>query len=239
MGGCYSAIAATKLKMLRRGGRGAAAIIPVTSRDGGPRCSPERDSDAKERRRKGRKHAPILGDPGAVDPDFARRYRLGAELGRGEFGMTRRCEDAATGEALACKTIRRKRLMAGRGRKGFRRGAAGSGWPAAGGGGRSAHASCRPAAWSDGHGPETRRGAPPSSRPRAPGRHGREQQHRAGRGRRALATHASSPAEATSSGARPTAHASSPAVGGEQRPASHACLRDGRGRGVATVRAIW
>ena len=137
------------------------------------------------------------------------------------------------------------RLVAGRdgeqrpGRKGFRRGAAGSGWPAAGGGGRSAHASCRPAAWSDGHGPETRRGAPPSSRPRAPGRHGREQQHRAGRGRRALATHASSPAEATSSGARPTAHASSPAVGGEQRPASHACLRDGRGRGVATVRAIW
>ncbi|KAG2644550.1 calcium-dependent protein kinase 22-like [Panicum virgatum] len=114
MGSCYSAIAATKLKMLRRGGRGAAAIIPVTSRDGGPRCSPERDSDAKERRRKGRKgrkHAPILGDAGAVDPDFARRYRLGAELGRGEFGVTRRCEDAATGEALACKTIRRKRLL--------------------------------------------------------------------------------------------------------------------------------
>ena len=97
--------------MLRRGGRGAAAIIPVTSRDG-PCCSP--DSDAKERKkkgRKGRKHAPILGDAGAVDPDFVRRYRLGAELGRGEFGVTRRCEDAATGEALACKTIRRKRLL--------------------------------------------------------------------------------------------------------------------------------
>jgi calcium-dependent protein kinase len=114
MGGCYSAIAATKLKMLRHGGRGAAAIIPVTSRDG-PCCSPYRDSDAKEKKkkkgRKGRKHAPILGDAGAVDPDFARRYRLGAELGRGEFGVTRRCEDTATGEALACKTIRRKRLM--------------------------------------------------------------------------------------------------------------------------------
>ena len=38
---------------------------------------------------------------------------------------------------------------------------------------------------------------------------------------------------------RAAAPASSPAVGGEQRPASHACLRDGRGRGVATVRAIW
>ena len=111
MGGCYSAIAATKLKMLRRGGRGAAAIIPVTSRDG-PCCSP--DNDAKERKkkgRKGRKHAPILGDAGAVDPDFVRRYRLGTELGCGEFGVTRRCEDAATVEALACKTIRRKRLL--------------------------------------------------------------------------------------------------------------------------------
>ena len=107
MGGCYSAIAATKLKMLRRGGRGGAAIIPVTSRDG-PCCSP--DNDTKERK-KGRKHAPILGDAGAVDPDFVRRYRIGAELGRGEFGVTRRCEDAATGEALACKTIRRKRLL--------------------------------------------------------------------------------------------------------------------------------
>jgi len=116
MGGCYSAIAATKLKMLRRGGCGGAAIIPVTSRDG-PCCSP--DSDAKERKkkgRKGRKHAPILGDAGAVDPDFVRRYRLGAELGRGEFGVTRRCEDAATGEALACKTIRRKRLLLRRAR---------------------------------------------------------------------------------------------------------------------------
>jgi len=81
---------------------------PVTSRDG-PCCSP--DNDAKERKKKGRKHAPILGDAGAVDPDFVRRYRIGAEVGRGEFGVTRRCEDAATGEALACKTIRRKRLL--------------------------------------------------------------------------------------------------------------------------------
>jgi hypothetical protein len=79
----------------------------ITSRDG-PCCSS--NNDAKERKKKGRKHAPILGDAGAVDPDFVRRYRLSAELGRGEFGVTRRCEDAATGEALACKTIRRKRL---------------------------------------------------------------------------------------------------------------------------------
>ncbi|XP_066397538.1 calcium-dependent protein kinase 22-like [Miscanthus floridulus] len=117
MGGCYSVIAATKLKMLRRGGRGAAAVLPVTSHDG-PCCSPDHDSvsvTGKERKkkggRKGRKQASILGDAGTVDPDFSRRYRLGAELGRGEFGVTRRCEDAATGEALACKTLRRKRLL--------------------------------------------------------------------------------------------------------------------------------
>ncbi|XP_066390552.1 calcium-dependent protein kinase 22-like [Miscanthus floridulus] len=117
MGGCYSVIAATKLKMLRRGGRGAPAVLPVTSHDG-PCCSPDHDSvsvTSKERKkkggRKGRKQASILGDAGTVDPDFSRRYRLGAELGRGEFGVTRRCEDAATGEALACKTLRRKRLL--------------------------------------------------------------------------------------------------------------------------------
>jgi calcium-dependent protein kinase len=122
MGGCYSAIAATKLKILRRGGRGAAAVIPVTSRDIGTCCSPDQDGNAvtaaKERKKKGRKgkkRASILGDAGVVDPDFARRYRLGAELGRGEFGVTRRCEDVATGEALACKTLRRKRLLLRRG----------------------------------------------------------------------------------------------------------------------------
>ncbi|ONM22840.1 calcium-dependent protein kinase 22 [Zea mays] len=102
MGGWYSAIAATRLKMLRRGCRGAAAVLPVASHD---------SVTGKERKRKRRKHASILGDSGTVDPDFSRRYRLGAELGRGEFGVTRRCEDAATGEALACKTIRRKRLL--------------------------------------------------------------------------------------------------------------------------------
>ncbi|TVU08953.1 hypothetical protein EJB05_42381, partial [Eragrostis curvula] len=124
MGGCYSAIAVTKLKMLRASRvRGAAAVLPITNGDE-PCCrSPENninnnknDNDeatgtAKKKGRKDRKqHVSILG-PSAADPDFARRYRLGAELGRGEFGVTRRCEDAATGEALACKTIRRRRLL--------------------------------------------------------------------------------------------------------------------------------
>lgn len=38
------------------------------------------------------------------------RYQLGEELGRGEFGVTRRCVDAATGEKLACKSISKRKL---------------------------------------------------------------------------------------------------------------------------------
>ena len=60
-----------------------------------------------------KKRRSTLGDDDQCAPGgegFAKRYRLGAELGRGEFGVTRRCEHAATGEALTCKTTRRKRL---------------------------------------------------------------------------------------------------------------------------------
>ncbi|KAK3129737.1 hypothetical protein QOZ80_6BG0483990 [Eleusine coracana subsp. coracana] len=125
MGGCYSVIAVTRLKMLRRN-RGAAAVLPITNGDDDPCCRSPGDNNnnhnaidddnkdtgcrAKRRCRK-TKHASILGPDAAGEPDFARRYRLGAELGRGEFGVTRRCEDVATGEALACKTIRRRRLL--------------------------------------------------------------------------------------------------------------------------------
>jgi calcium-dependent protein kinase len=118
MGGCYSVIAVARLKMLRRNRGVAAAVFPITNGEDPCCCrSPDNNNNddaagvAKRKcRKKDRKHASILG-PGAVDPDFARRYRLGAELGRGEFGVTRRCEDVATGEALACKTIRRRRLL--------------------------------------------------------------------------------------------------------------------------------
>ncbi|KAM3276703.1 hypothetical protein ACQJBY_044851 [Aegilops geniculata] len=113
MGGCYSVIAASRLLARRRA---AAAIMPVASADD---CPPDSDANSsscckkKRRSTKWRRSAPILGDDDQCAPGgegFAKRYRLGAELGRGEFGVTRRCEDAATGEALACKTIRRKRL---------------------------------------------------------------------------------------------------------------------------------
>ncbi|WOL03661.1 calcium-dependent protein kinase 21-like [Canna indica] len=42
--------------------------------------------------------------------EFQLRYRLGAELGRGEFGVTRRCVDHETGEKLACKTISKRKI---------------------------------------------------------------------------------------------------------------------------------
>ncbi|PNT64929.1 hypothetical protein BRADI_4g35100v3 [Brachypodium distachyon] len=127
MGGCYSVIAASRMLNRRR-----AAILPLGSGDeqmAGGGCSPANDNDSsskKKQRIRGlrwRRSTAILGalDDGAGDSQagpgscqcFSKRYRLGAELGRGEFGVTRRCVDAATGEALACKTIRRKRLRRG------------------------------------------------------------------------------------------------------------------------------
>ncbi|KAF7073575.1 hypothetical protein CFC21_078547 [Triticum aestivum] len=113
MGGCYSVIAASRLLARRRA---AAAIMPVASTDDCPTDSDANSSSCckkKRRSTKWRRSAPILGEDDQCAPggeSFAKRYRLGAELGRGEFGVTRGCEDAATGEALACKTIRRKRL---------------------------------------------------------------------------------------------------------------------------------
>ncbi|KAF8402288.1 hypothetical protein HHK36_013240 [Tetracentron sinense] len=51
---------------------------------------------------------PILGDP--TGNDIFRRYRLGKELGRGEFGITHQCVDIDTGETLACKSISKSKL---------------------------------------------------------------------------------------------------------------------------------
>ncbi|KAJ8642619.1 hypothetical protein MRB53_004367 [Persea americana] len=55
-----------------------------------------------------RQGASILPNP--TGNDLLVRYRMGAELGRGEFGITHRCEDKETGEAFACKSISKKRL---------------------------------------------------------------------------------------------------------------------------------
>ncbi|KAH7685044.1 Non-specific serine/threonine protein kinase protein [Dioscorea alata] len=48
--------------------------------------------------------------PSTSPSDFHRRYQLGPELGRGEFGVTRRCIATYTGEVLACKSISKRKL---------------------------------------------------------------------------------------------------------------------------------
>jgi len=56
----------------------------------------------------------VLGKAGLGAAESAeellRRFQLGEELGRGEFGLTRRCTDAVTGEKLACKSISKRKL---------------------------------------------------------------------------------------------------------------------------------
>ncbi|KAG6473441.1 calcium-dependent protein kinase 20-like [Zingiber officinale] len=43
--------------------------------------------------------------------NIEKRYELGVELGRGEFGVTYLCTDKATGETFACKSISKKKLL--------------------------------------------------------------------------------------------------------------------------------
>ncbi|KAJ4904067.1 Calcium-dependent protein kinase 14 [Raphanus sativus] len=52
----------------------------------------------------------VLKEP--TGRDIKLRYKLGRELGRGEFGVTYLCTDNETGEAFACKSILKKKLRA-------------------------------------------------------------------------------------------------------------------------------
>lgn len=65
---------------------------------------PEQRSDPSRRSRL----ISILHNP--TSGDILQKYRFGKELGRGEFGITRKCFDLHTGEALACKTIPKSKL---------------------------------------------------------------------------------------------------------------------------------
>ncbi|CAO2162552.1 unnamed protein product [Urochloa humidicola] len=108
MGGCYSAYACSR--KLRS--RISLAVLPVTERDRDDRSSSS-DGGASTTTASSSHPSPRNDAPAVVvrtsAAEFARRYALGRELGRGEFGVTRRCRDASSGEALACKTIRRPR----------------------------------------------------------------------------------------------------------------------------------
>ncbi|XP_047308301.1 calcium-dependent protein kinase 32-like [Impatiens glandulifera] len=52
----------------------------------------------------------VIENPNGNDLEL--KYELGNELGRGEFGVTYACRDKSTGEALACKSISKKKLRA-------------------------------------------------------------------------------------------------------------------------------
>ncbi|CAO2038628.1 unnamed protein product [Urochloa humidicola] len=115
MGGCYSAYACSR----KLHSRISLAVLPVTERDrDGHRSSVSSSDGGASTTTASSSHPSPSPSPRNDGPavivrttaaEFARRYALGRELGRGEFGVTRRCRDASTGEALACKTIRRPR----------------------------------------------------------------------------------------------------------------------------------
>ncbi|VAI74580.1 unnamed protein product [Triticum turgidum subsp. durum] len=151
MGGCYSAYACSRKLRGRLGN--LSFVLPVTERDaaaasGASTSSARAGSDRSSKKsdhgssRRNNGDGPAGGTEEEelvakmTSAEFGRRYVLGKELGRGEFGVTRRCKDAATGEALACKTIRRHR----------RRGGRGANRKAAGGGGAEAAARAAAAA---------------------------------------------------------------------------------------------
>ncbi|KAL6900689.1 hypothetical protein ACP4OV_005365 [Aristida adscensionis] len=163
MGGCYSAYACSR-KLRSR----LSFVLPVADRDrdlesGAGAGSPSASSttrttkdDASSRGGGAGEEGPLVSRTTAAE--FGKRYTLGKELGRGEFGVTRRCRDAATGEALACKTIRRHRRR--NSAAAARRLAAAEGGAQAaqgGGGGGGATAAAAAAAAAAAHAAEVRR----------------------------------------------------------------------------------
>ncbi|CAE5964147.1 unnamed protein product [Arabidopsis arenosa] len=57
-----------------------------------------------------RSHAPLRVIPMSHQSQISDKYILGRELGRGEFGITYLCTDRETREALACKSISKRKL---------------------------------------------------------------------------------------------------------------------------------
>ncbi|KAL1542720.1 Calcium-dependent protein kinase 8 [Salvia divinorum] len=57
---------------------------------------------------RGTKKLVVLKDPGGHN--IKERYKLGRELGQGEFGITHLCTDVVSGERYACKSISKRKL---------------------------------------------------------------------------------------------------------------------------------
>lgn len=102
MGGCYSAQSSRLSESKCR------RCLPSISSD------PEDDSLKPVNRTAATPRTPsassVILNPSSGD-EFLRHYTLGKELGRGEFGVTRRCTHVETGEVFACKTISKRRLQ--------------------------------------------------------------------------------------------------------------------------------
>nr|CAB3458360.1 unnamed protein product [Digitaria exilis] len=103
---------------------GNCCVTPKADGGGGKKHKESKPKEAKQK--KGKKPNPfsieynrsapaggvprlaVLREP--TGRDIAARYELGGELGRGEFGVTYLCTDRESGEALACKSISKKKL---------------------------------------------------------------------------------------------------------------------------------
>ncbi|RRT51905.1 hypothetical protein BHE74_00051493 [Ensete ventricosum] len=100
MGGCYSAPSSNG-SFGNRKKTPSLHCLPSSYTD---------DDDDDERDLDTRPSSPLSILDGLPAVDFLQRYRLGDELGRGEFGVTRRCSDNETGETLACKIISKRKI---------------------------------------------------------------------------------------------------------------------------------
>lgn len=101
MGGCYSAPSSND-SFVDRKKKPSLHCLPSSYTDD--------DDDDDERDLDTSPSSPLSILDGLPAVDFLQRYLLGAELGRGEFGVTRRCTDNETGEALACKIISKRKI---------------------------------------------------------------------------------------------------------------------------------
>ncbi|KAK8947466.1 Calcium-dependent protein kinase 8 [Platanthera zijinensis] len=104
MGGCFSSPSTATTTTTQTPPKSLLRATDTASDDDDDDPSPRRFSNAR--------HSPIsvLRNPSSA-AEFLSRYRLGRELGRGEFGVTRLCADVETGAALACKSISKSRLQ--------------------------------------------------------------------------------------------------------------------------------
>ncbi|KDP31193.1 hypothetical protein JCGZ_11569 [Jatropha curcas] len=103
-----------------------ACVRPETNRDSKKqRTNHRRKKKSKEKKSKEKKPNPYSEDsirspapirvlkdviPLSHRPRIGDKYILGRELGRGEFGITYLCTDRETKEALACKSISKRKL---------------------------------------------------------------------------------------------------------------------------------